>query len=105
MKSNVKTIVLKPYNSPYFPVMATWDADRYSDVFESEQAARNAMIGRFGECMFYHQETLDRYSKALKAIGGGYGILKLPEMARKAILTAPTLEVKLTILEEILKAI
>lgn len=44
------TIILKNYNSKFFPVMATWKIGSvdYSGVFTDANEAINYLIGRFG---------------------------------------------------------
>lgn len=46
------TVTLRDYASNVFPIEARWNSGRYSDVFETVDAAKNAMIGRFGTCEF-----------------------------------------------------
>ena len=46
------TVTLRDYASEFFPVEASWNHGRESDVFETVDAAKNAMIGRFGACEF-----------------------------------------------------
>lgn len=57
------TVTLKDYASEFFPVEASWNHGRESDVFETVDAAKAAMAGRFGSCRFIDHtgRRSDRY--------------------------------------------
>lgn len=46
------TIIIEPYPSKYFPWQAIAKGKRYSSVFATPDAAKTAMVARFGKCKF-----------------------------------------------------
>lgn len=46
------TIIIEPYPSKYYPWQAIAKGKRYSSVFETREAAKAAMVSRFGKCKF-----------------------------------------------------
>lgn len=46
----MKTITIREYNSPYFPIAVSWKSENvsYGNVFETKEKAVNWAIGRFG---------------------------------------------------------
>lgn len=46
----MKTITIREYNSPYFPIAVSWKSENVScgNVFETKEKAVNWAIGRFG---------------------------------------------------------
>ena len=48
-------IILRNYDSPFFPVAAYWNNNKNCAVYKNIEEAKNAMIGRFGDCMFINK--------------------------------------------------